>query len=38
MPRDTTPAPRLKDWFDEALYRSLAGDLASLSRGLRTVR
>lgn len=30
MPRDTTPAPRLKDWFDEALYRSLAGDLASL--------
>lgn len=30
MPRDTTPAPRLKDWFDEARYRSLAGDLASL--------
>lgn len=30
MPRDTTPAPSLKDWFDEALYRSLAGKLAEL--------
>jgi len=30
MPLDTTPAPSLKDWFDEARYRTLAGQLASL--------
>lgn len=30
MPLDTTPSPSLKDWFDEARYRSLAGILASL--------
>jgi 3-methyladenine DNA glycosylase AlkC len=30
MPLDTTPAPSLKDWFDEARYRSLADQLASL--------
>jgi len=30
MPLDTTPAPSLKDWFDETRYRTLAGQLASL--------
>jgi hypothetical protein len=30
MPLDTTPAPSLKDWFDEARYRTLAGQLAAL--------
>ena len=30
MPRDTTPAPSLKDWFDEARYRSLAALLEEL--------
>lgn len=30
MPLDTTPAPSLKDWFDEARYQSLAGLLATL--------
>lgn len=30
MPRDTTPAPSLKDWFDEARYRGLSARLASI--------
>jgi 3-methyladenine DNA glycosylase AlkC len=30
MPLDTTPAPSLKDWFDEARYRTLAGQLAAI--------
>lgn len=30
MPLDTTPLPSLKEWFDEARYRSLAGQLAAL--------
>lgn len=30
MPLDTTPAPSLKDWFDEARYRTLAGQLGGL--------
>lgn len=33
MPRDTTPAPSLKDWFDEARYRSLAAQMAGLHPG-----
>ncbi len=30
MPLDTTPAPSLKDWFDEARYRTLSSQLAAL--------
>ncbi len=30
MPHDTTPAPSLKDWFNEARYRSLAGQFGGL--------
>jgi len=30
MPLDTTPAPSLKDWFDEARYRTLASQLGGL--------
>jgi 3-methyladenine DNA glycosylase AlkC len=30
MPLDTSPAPSLKDWFDETRYRTLAGQLGSL--------
>src|SRR5690349_18404464 len=30
MPRDTTPSPSLKEWFDDSRYRFLAGQLATL--------
>lgn len=33
MPSEPSPPPQLKDWFDEARYRSISQQLSQLTRG-----